>query len=102
MSVPQRAIEVPELTPSQAFQHALDIAAQHADDVDRRGRFPSEAIDALRAAGAFSWGVPLEYGGAGAGIDELSDATFELSRRCAATGMIFAMHQIQIASITRH
>src|ERR1700676_2293268 len=102
MSTSMRALEVSEVTASEAFQQALGIAAEHAGDVDRQGRFPSEAIEALRAAGAFGWGVPVEYGGAGAAVDDLADATFELSRRCAATGMIFAMHQIQIASIVRH
>lgn len=102
MSAPQSAIEAPELTASEAFRDALAIAAQCAGDVDRRGRFPSEAIEALRSAGAFGWGVPHEYGGAGAQIDDLADATLELASRCAATGMIFAMHQIQIASIVRH
>lgn len=102
MSTPLRAIELPELTASDAFQRAVGIAGEHAADVDRQGRFPSEAVAALRDAGALSWGVPPEYGGAGAGIDDLADATFELSRRCSATGMIFAMHQIQIASIVRH
>ena len=102
MSTPLRAIELPELAASEDFRRALDIAAEHADDVDRQGRFPSEAVAALRSAGALGWGVPPEYGGAGAGIDDLADATLKLSRRCSATGMIFAMHQIQIASIVRH
>jgi acyl-CoA dehydrogenase len=102
MSNSMRAVEVAELTASEAFQQALGIAAEHADDVDRRGRFPSEAIEALRTAGAFGWGVPIEYGGANAALDHMADAAFELSRRCAATGMIFAMHQIQIASMVRH
>jgi acyl-CoA dehydrogenase len=102
MSIPLRAIEVPGFAASEAFQRALVIAAEHADDVDRQGRFPSEAVDALRSAGALSWGVPHEFGGAGAQIDDLADATLDLSRRCAATGMVFAMHQIQIASIVRH
>src|SRR6266478_3459747 len=102
MSAPQRAIEALAPAASEEFQRALEIAGQHADDVDRRGRFPSEAVDALRSAGALGWGVPREYGGAGAGIDDLANATFELSRRCSATGMVFAMHQIQIASIARH
>ncbi len=102
MSTPLRAIELPELAGSKAFRRAVDIAAEHADDVDRQARFPSEAVAALRSAGALGWGVPLELGGAGAGIDDLADATFELSRRCSATGMIFAMHQIQVASIVRH
>jgi acyl-CoA dehydrogenase len=102
MSTPLRAVESPELTASEAFQRALSIAAEHAADVDREGRFPSEAVAALRSAGALGWGVPLEYGGTGAGIDDLADATFQLSRCCSATGMIFAMHQLQIASIARH
>jgi len=102
MSAPLRALEVPELTASEAFERALVIAAGQADDVDRRARFPSEAVKALRSAGALSWGVPREFGGAGARIDDLAEATFELSSRCAATGMVFAMHQIQVASIVRH
>jgi len=102
MSAPLRALEVPELTASEAFERALVIAAGQADDVDRRARFPSETVKALRSAGALSWGVPREFGGAGARIDDLAEATFELSSRCAATGMVFAMHQIQVASIVRH
>lgn len=102
MIVPQSRLDVPQFTNSESFQRALDIAAQHAEDVDRRGRFPAEAIEALRSAKALGCGVPREYGGAGADIDDLSVATFELARRCSATGMIFAMHQIQVASIARH
>ncbi len=102
MTAPQRCVDVQELTGSESFQLALDMAAQHAEDVDRCGRFPSETVEALRAAGALGWGVPCEYGGAGAEIDVLAGATFELARRCSASGMIFAMHQIQIASIVRH
>jgi acyl-CoA dehydrogenase len=90
------------LTSSSGFRQALEIAAQNADDVDRRGRFPSEAIEALRLAGGLAWGVPRIYAGAGAGVDTLAAATFELSRRCASTGMVFAMHQIQVACIARH
>ena len=102
MSAPSRAVELPELAAAEPFQQAMIVAAEHADDVDRQGRFPAEAVAALRTAGALSWAVPREYGGAGAGIDDLAEATLELSRRCAATGMIFAMHQIQVASIVRH
>jgi acyl-CoA dehydrogenase len=102
MSVPAIAIVTERLTGNEAFTQALNIAAQNADDVDHRARFPSEAMDALRSAGALSWYVPRRFGGAGIQIDQLSDATFELSRRCASTAMIFAMHQIQVASIVRH
>jgi acyl-CoA dehydrogenase len=90
------------LTSSEAFRQALDIASQHAAEVDRQGRFPSEAIEALRLAGALGWNVPRVWGGAGAPIEVLADATFQLARRCASTGMVFAMHQIQVGCIVRH
>jgi len=102
MSPQQEAIAVESFTASEGFHRALEIATQNAEDVDRRARYPSEAVDALRAAGALGWYVPRNYGGAGAPIDELADATFELSRRFSATGMVFAMHQIQVACIVRH
>lgn len=81
---------------------ASDVAAEHADDVDREARFPVEAMDALREARALSAFVPTELGGGGVSFGALAEACFELGRRCGATAMIFAMHQIQVASIVRH
>lgn len=81
---------------------ALRLAAEHADAVDREPRFPHEAIGALRSAGALGWYVPTEFGGPGATFTMLCEATLELSRRCSASGMIFAMHQIQVGSIVHH
>lgn len=81
------------------FQEALNVAAQHAEDVDRHARFPQEAIAALKKAGALGWFLQAD---GNAGIEQLADATFELSRRCSATGMVFAMHQIQVLSLVHH
>ncbi len=81
---------------------AEDIAAVHADEVDRDARFPREAVDALREAGALSAFVPSEFGGADVSLEALARACFELGRRCSATAMVFAMHQIQVATIVRH
>ena len=47
---------------------ARDVAAVHADDVDRVGRFPAETIGALRAAGALSAPVPEALGGGGVSL----------------------------------
>lgn len=81
---------------------ADDVAGPNAEDVDQQARFPHEAIDALREVGALSALVPAELGGAGATIGEVADACVALGRRCGAAGMVFAMHQIQVASIARH
>lgn len=83
-------------------QIAEDVAAVHADNVDRDGRFPQEAIDALREAGALSALVPGRFGGGDVSLAEIARACHVLGRRCSATGMVFAMHQIQVATITRH
>lgn len=81
---------------------AQETAAVHADTVDADARFPREAVTALREAGAMSAFVPTELGGAGVSLNAVARACFELGRRCSATAMVFAMHQIQIATIVRH
>lgn len=81
---------------------AAEVASAHADDVDVNSRFPHEAVDQLRQHGALGAYVDPEFGGGGVSFAELCDACFDLGRACSATGMVFAMHQIQVASITRH
>ena len=81
---------------------AEEVAAPAADEVDRDARFPDEALQALRERGALSAYVPASHGGEGVSFTEIANACYELSRGCAATGMIYAMHQIEVASIVRH
>lgn len=81
---------------------ADDVAAPNADAVDRDARFPAETIDALREERALSAFVPVELGGAGVPLEEIAAACFELGRRCGASAMVFAMHQIQVVTIVRH
>jgi len=81
---------------------AEETAAPHADDVDRDARFPTETIQALREERALSAFVPTELGGDGVSFEALAGACFELGQRCGASAMVFAMHQIQVATIVRH
>ena len=78
------------------------IAAQHADAVDAAGRFPEEAVEALRAEKLFAIMVPRELGGEGATTADVVDVCYRLGRACAATGMIYAMHQVKVACVVRH
>jgi acyl-CoA dehydrogenase len=81
---------------------ADEIAAVHAEDVDRAARFPSEAVDALRQERALGAFLAPELGGEGVSLEAVAQACFELGRRCGATGMVFAMHQIQVVTMARH
>jgi acyl-CoA dehydrogenase len=81
---------------------ADEVAAPHADAVDREARFPAETIAALRAENALSAFIPTELGGGGVEFETVAAACFELGRRCGASAMVFAMHQIQVISIVRH
>ncbi|HWF35024.1 MAG TPA: acyl-CoA dehydrogenase family protein [Solirubrobacteraceae bacterium] len=83
-------------------QIATEVAAAHADEVDRDARFPAEAVQALRAARALSAYVPEELGGGGVSLEAIARACSELGRRCSSTAMVFAMHQIQVGTIVRH
>ncbi len=81
---------------------AEEVAAPNAYDVDRAARFPSETLDALREQQALSAYVPEDLGGGGVSFEALAGACFELGRHCGASAMVFAMHQIQVATIVRH
>jgi acyl-CoA dehydrogenase len=81
---------------------ATEVAAKAAADVDRNARFPREAIDELkkeRLLGAF---VPVELGGLGWGMSELAAQCTTLAQACASSGMVMAMHHIQVACLVRH
>jgi acyl-CoA dehydrogenase len=81
---------------------ADEFAAPNADAVDRDARFPTEAIEALRAEGALSAFIPTALGGGGVSFETIAAGCFELGRRCGASAMVFAMHQIQVITIARH
>jgi acyl-CoA dehydrogenase len=80
----------------------VEVASRHADDVDQRARFPAEAFAALKKDGLLGIMVPKSEGGGDASVADVMAICHELGRRCAATAMVYAMHQIQVACIVRH
>lgn len=79
---------------------AASVAAIHADDVDRRGRFPCETIDALR--GEKLLGLLVADGAGGSGGASLADVALVcriLGQACGSSALIYAMHQIQVACL---
>jgi acyl-CoA dehydrogenase len=91
----------PELL-AGARQLAKEVVAAHAAAVDRDARFPEEAINALRKARFLGCAIPSALGGQGASLPELTALCAILAEQCATTGMVFAMHQIQVLCLLRH
>jgi acyl-CoA dehydrogenase len=81
---------------------AKEIARANASDVDQKARFPIETIAALREQKLMSALVPASLGGADLTFSEVAAMCELLATGCASAGMVFAMHQIQVACIARH
>jgi acyl-CoA dehydrogenase len=90
---------VAEIGPLERAQPAIATAADHANDVDRNGRFPSEAIEQIRSSGLLAAAIPTDLGGEGASLSDLCAIAKALGGSCASTGMIFAMHQICLLNL---
>jgi acyl-CoA dehydrogenase len=81
---------------------ADEVAAPNSVAVDRDAAFPADTIAALKEQRALSAFVPTELGGDGVAFRAIAAACFELGRRCGASAMVYAMHQIQVATLVRH
>ncbi len=98
----------PAATPAPAgdldarAKRVAEQAARHADAVDREGRFPAEAIAALKAERLLGIQVPRSLGGEGASMSEIAELCAILGRACSASAMVFAMHHIKLASLVTH
>lgn len=78
------------------------VARAHADDVDQRGRFPREAIDAMKAERLLSIQIPADLGGEGTRTGELAELCAIIGQACASSAMVFAMHHIKLSSLVEH
>ncbi len=95
------ALEVPPTLADRAARVAA-VAAEHAAAVDREGRFPAETFAAAKAAGLMSLLHPVRTGGEGRSVSEVAEVCYLLGQACGSSGLIFAMHQIMTACVTRH
>ncbi|CAG9173753.1 acyl-CoA dehydrogenase family protein [Cupriavidus pinatubonensis] len=77
-------------------------AARFADQVDTEARFPHEAFGVLREQKLLGAMVPVAFGGGGASLETIAAVCRVLGGACASAGMIYAMHQIQVACLVNH
>jgi alkylation response protein AidB-like acyl-CoA dehydrogenase len=69
-----------------------ELLGPRSDQVDQARHFPRENLDALGKAGVLGLLVPVEFGGAGATMTEMSLVLGTQSQYCASTAMITLMH----------
>ena len=81
---------------------AKEIAAPNASDVDAKSRFPVETFDAMKKAKLLSTLVPTQLGGDGCNMQALWAMCSSLAEACGSSGMVLAMHHIQVACLARH
>ncbi|MGA7225403.1 MAG: acyl-CoA dehydrogenase family protein [Candidatus Acidiferrales bacterium] len=69
-----------------------DVLRASADSIDQSRRFPRENLHALGKSGVLGLLIPAEYGGAGAGLAEMSRVLDVQAQSCASTAMVTLMH----------
>jgi acyl-CoA dehydrogenase len=99
---PTGADSVPGNLLDETAHGVAQIAAQFADTVDREARFPNEAIKAMREKRLLGAMIPKKSGGLGATLADIASACRIIGQGCSSSGMVFAMHQIQVACIVEH
>jgi acyl-CoA dehydrogenase len=97
-----RVINVRQNDLTARARASADVAKTNAAAVDAEARFPSESFTEIRKQRLLGLQVPQALGGEGASIAEIADVCYILGQACSSTALIYAMHQIKMACITRH
>lgn len=95
-------VKVPAAPLRERIARAAAVAAKFADDVDAKGRFPSETMQALKDESLLGIQIPAELGGEGTSIAEIAELCSVLGQSCGSSAMIFAMHHIKLSSLVEH
>ncbi|MFA7414333.1 MAG: acyl-CoA dehydrogenase family protein [Rhizobium sp.] len=82
--------------------HVATVAAAFADAVDKEGRFPREAVEAMKAERLMGIMIPEELGGEGLSTSQIAEVCTTIGQACASSAMVFAMHQIKTSSLVAH
>ena len=102
MSASMPKVQVVDQGRLEMPQAVLDIAQRAATAVDEEGRFPTETFAALREHGLLGLLVPTAHDGPGGNLRQAAQHSQALAAACGSSGMILAMHHIQVACLVRH
>ena len=90
MSVPKHYDSVSEF--EERFADVVEILANDAIDVDRANSIPQSHFDELAALGLYGVFAPVEMGGLGFSLAQLSNMVEELAAACLATTFVWNQH----------
>src|SRR5271154_2024945 len=76
-----------------------EMLRANADRIDQSRQFPRENLTALGKSGVLGLLVPAQFGGAGAGLAEMSQVIDTQAQNCASTAMVALMHFCATAAI---
>ena len=79
-----------------------DIVAPNAVRTDTEGRYPTENVEALRAAGLLGLVSADDVGGLGGGPRGATDVVRRIAEHCPSTAMIVCMHYAATAVLEQH
>ncbi|UUV19999.1 acyl-CoA dehydrogenase family protein (plasmid) [Fusobacteria bacterium ZRK30] len=79
-------------------KNEIEPIAEHNDKI---GKFPRELINKMGKSGLMGMIIPKEFGGQGADTVAYSMGIAEVSRACAATGTIMAVHSMSMTPILK-
>lgn len=83
-----------------ASRIASEVASANAADVDEKGRFPTESMQALATEGLLGLCLPEAVGGKGEAMRAFAAAVEELATACASTAMVYVMHTAATQAIS--
>ena len=73
------------------------IFASRANEASDEDTYVADNFAMLKTSGLVEAGVPREFGGGGADVDELAAMLRILAYHCGSTGLAFSMHTHQVA-----
>jgi alkylation response protein AidB-like acyl-CoA dehydrogenase len=89
-----------------SIEKLREIASQqigsHASEVDQKGRFPRESIQALGRSGWLGLSVSRDLEGMGEGLKMACAALDVIAQNCASTAMVYLMHLSGTACYAAH
>jgi alkylation response protein AidB-like acyl-CoA dehydrogenase len=84
---------------ASARAFAREQVAPRAADADRSARYPEDLFEAMRDADLLGLPIPVEHGGAGAGMVGLCVAIEEVSRYCNSAGLMLLLSRLAAGPI---